>query len=74
MRLELTRKHLDELGLQYNFYELKGLGRIDLVKVRIVEHYIRPGRINIYADNINLMNEVQLIGWINHNEDRFPRK
>lgn len=74
MRLERTKKHLDELGVRYNFYELKGLGHIDIGRIRIVEHYIRPGKMNIYADNINLMDEKQLIGWIDHNEDRFPRK
>lgn len=74
MRLKLTIKRLNELGVRYGYREVNGLGIISIGKNTIKEHYIRPGKINIYANTINLMDEEQLIGWINHNEDRFPRR
>lgn len=71
MRLKRTQDHLKEIGVKHFYTERNGLGRISIGKTKIIEHYIRPGRTNIYAENINLMDEEQLIGWINTNKDRF---
>lgn len=71
MRLRKTENHLLKLGIKYTYMERKGLGRIYIGNVLIKEHYVSKTRVNIYAEEINLVDETQLIGWVNHNEDRF---
>jgi len=74
MRLERTQNHLKALNISFYYVERDGLGRITLKDTKIIEHYIRPNKINIYANTINLMDEIQLIGWINNNKDRLQQK
>lgn len=70
MRLVKAQRQLRMHGVKFQYVEMKGLGRIYIGDKLIREHRIRNG-INILAEEINLIDETQLIGWIDRNHDRL---
>jgi len=75
MRLKRTQDVLKGLGIRFKYIEKDSLGKIYIGDKIIYEHYANWKKTTtfIMAEEINLINETQLIGWIRTNEDRLKR-
>ena len=74
MRLKRAQLVLNELNIKYRYKEVSNLGKLYIGDKLIYEHVSKNGKNTfIMAEEINLINETQLIGWIKTNEDRLKR-
>jgi len=73
MRLERTQTLLKELNIRFRYTEKDSLGRIHIGKKVIYEHYANNKKKTIFimAEEINLITETQLMGWIRTNQNRL---
>lgn len=70
MRLLKAQRQLKAYGIEFEYVEMKGLGRLYIKDKLIREHRMKHG-VNVYAEEINLMNEEHLMAWIDNNHDRL---
>lgn len=73
MRLKKVQTHLQKLGVTYKYSEKEEFGKIRVGNILIKETWLnwRKKSISIMVDEINMIDEEQVIGWINHNLDRL---
>lgn len=73
MRLRRTQLLLKELNIRFRYTEKDSLGKITIGNKVIYEHYAnyKKQTVFIMAEEINLITETQLMGWIKNNQKRL---